>query len=305
MEQRKVVPFGPPAHFYECPRWHDGRWWASDMRGGTVYSFAADGSAQVELEIDDRPAGLGWTPDGQLLVVSMEAKALLRRARSSHEIERRHNMAHLFGGIGGFLNDLAVGSSGQVYIGFNADPHDYPRDADLGMIVCLAPNDEARVVAERLAFPNGLVFTPDGGRLVAAETMRPRLSSFAVAADGSLGAREDWGTLNPRVDIRSDPQPPFLSADASLDGCAMDAQGHIWAADVQSGCLRIAPGGAIVDAVFLPDGLRTFACALGGPDGQTLMICGADDNFSDRTSRREAQLFTARVDVPASSPQLV
>jgi sugar lactone lactonase YvrE len=87
----------------------------------------------------------------------------------------------------------------------------------------------------------------------------------------------------------------------AMDGCVMDSEGCIWVADVRSACLRIAPGGAVVDAIFLPDQLCSFACTLGGPDGKTLMICAADSNFADRVSRKSSFLFTTRVDVPAIS----
>ena len=296
MSHDNAAPFGPAAHFYECPRWHAGRWWASDMRGGTVYSFSGEGEARIELEIDDRPGGIGWTEADELLVVSMEAKALLVREKGGRGIARRIELGHLPGGIVGFFNDMAVSPHGQVYIGFDA----YPSDDDLGMIVLVEPSGDARIVAEKLAFPNGLVFTPDGATLVAAETMKPRLSAFMLQPDGSLGPRADWGLLEPKVDQRACREPALTGSGTSLDGCAMDAQGYVWAADVQSGCLRIAPGGAIVDAVLLPDGLRAFACALGGSDGRTLMICGADDNFADRTSRKEARLFATRVAIGAA-----
>ena len=300
MTKSSITAFGPPAHFYECPRWRDGRWWASDMRGGAVYSFSPDGEAREVLRIDDRPAGLGWTRDGALLVVSMEAKALLRLVPGGGAVERRTELAGLFGETEGFLNDLAVTRTGHAFVGLDADFYRYGPDAERGMIVHVTPDGQARVAAEGLAFPNGLVFTPDETRLVVAETQKPRLTSFAVAADGGLGEREVWGTLGPKRDERADRARLLGDAAVTLDGCAMDADGHIWAADVNSACLRIAPGGAIVDAVFLPDGLRSFACALGGPDGRTLMICGADDNFQDRTSRREAQLFATQVDVGAA-----
>ena len=241
--------------------------------------------------------GIGWSAADELLVVSMEAKTLLVREKAGRGIARRIELGHLCAGTVGFLNDMAVAPNGQVYIGFDA----YPSDDDLGMIVLVEPSGQARIVAEKLAFPNGLVFTPNGGTLVAAETMKPRLSAFTLKPDGSLGPRADWGLLEPRVDLRANPQPALTGSGISLDGCAMDAQGHIWAADVQSGCLRIAPGGAIVETVFLPGGLRAFACALGGPDGRTLMICGADDNFADRTSRKEAQLFATRVEIGAAN----
>ena len=130
--------------------------------------------------------------------------------------------------------------------------------------------------------------------------MKPRLSAFQLGPDGALGPRAIWGALDPKQDRRASRQLPLGDRAVTLDGCAMDAEGCIWAADVGSACLRIAPGGAIVDAVFLPDGLRAFACALGGGDGRTLLICGADDNFADRTSRRESQLFITRADIGAA-----
>ncbi len=122
MSHDNVLAFGPAAHFYECPRWHAGRWWASDMRGGTVYSFSGEGEARIELEIDDRPGGIGWTAAGELLVVSMEAKALLVREKGGRGIARRIELGHLSGGIVGFFNDMAVRPHGQVYIGFDAYP---------------------------------------------------------------------------------------------------------------------------------------------------------------------------------------
>jgi sugar lactone lactonase YvrE len=148
--------------------------------------------------------------------------------------------------------------------------------------------------------PNGIVFTPDGSRLVVAETMKPRFLSFAIGPDGSLVDRQVWGEVGARRDARAVREPPLSSGAVNLDGCCMDAAGHIWAADVGPACLRIAPGGDVVDAVFLPQGMRTFACALGGSDGRTLMICAADEDFRDRASRRSAQLYVTRVDVPAA-----
>jgi len=290
---------GPPAHFYECPRWRQGCWWLSDMRGRRVYSLSTDGEARIEVELDDRPGGLGWTPEGDLLVVSMEQKRLLRISPAGGA-RKVLELAGLFGDTEGFLNDLAVGPTGHVYVGFDADLERYGPDAERGMIVQIPPQGAARIAAGNLALPNGLVFTPDGATLVVAETLKPRLTSFSVAADGSLGARRLWGALDPRQDARAHREPPLGDRAATLDGCAMDAEGCVWAADIACACLRIAPGGAVVDAVFLPDGLRAFACALGGADGRTLLLCGADENFADRTSRRASRLFTAQVGVPAA-----
>ena len=297
MAEREISVFGPPAHFYECPRWRGGRWWVSDMRGRTVYSLSEAGEAKVEIEVD-RPGGLGWTADGKLLVVSMDAKTLVRIGAGGG-VEARTDLSPLAGEVEGFCNDMAVDAMGNAYVGFDADFHKYGSDAELGMIILVPPDGAPRVVAKGLAFPNGVMFTPNGETLVVAETMKPRLSSFTIAADGSLGPRTLWGSLDPLNDERKGGGPPIGPA-FSLDGCGMDAEGCVWAADVNTGCLRIAPGGAVVDAIFLPDAMRAFACSLGGPDGRTLLICGADANFADRASRKSAQLYTTRVTVGAA-----
>jgi sugar lactone lactonase YvrE len=295
---RRLESFGPPARFYECPRWRDGRWWVSDMRGDAVYSFSAEGERRVELNVE-RPAGLGWTPDGRLLVVSMDAQRLVYVSRYG-QVERAVDLAQLAGETAGFLNDMVVSPDGHAYVGFDADFNRYGEEAELGLILHVDPQGRARVAARGLAFPNGMVVTPDGSTLVVAETMKPRLTGFALGADGALGERRVWADLGPRRDARPDPQPSLGAAKVSLDGCAIDAEGHVWAADVRSACLRIAPGGAIVDAVFLPERMRPFACALGGPDGRTLMICAADDDYADRASRLSSQLYVTRVTVQAA-----
>lgn len=298
-EERVITAFGPPAHFYECPRWHAGRWWVSDMRGRAVYTFSAAGELLAKLDVD-RPGGLGWTPDGRLLVVSMDARKLLRFAPDGSKIEATFDLGHLFGDTEGFLNDMATTRDGHVYIGFDADFHRYGATADLGRIVHFSPDDKARVVADGIAFPNGLMVTPDGRTLVVAETMKPRLLGYEIGPDGALGAATVWGRLDPKQDHRAIAELPLSDRPAMLDGCAIDAQAHVWGADVGgSAVLRVAPGGAIVDVVALPDGLTPFACALGGRDGRTLLVCGAPGQTGDRTLSREGRLFFTTVEVEA------
>jgi sugar lactone lactonase YvrE len=84
------------------------------------------------------------------------------------------------------------------------------------------------------------------------------------------------------------------------DGCGLDAESHIWCADeVNARCVRIAPGGEIVDEVKAPEGLDFFACMLGGEDGRTLLVCAAPDfHETSRAAAREGVLLTTTVDVP-------
>ena len=56
--------------FGEGPRWHDGRLWYSDYRHG-VFAVTTAGNREQVVTVDDHPSGLGWLPDGRLLVVAM------------------------------------------------------------------------------------------------------------------------------------------------------------------------------------------------------------------------------------------
>lgn len=297
MSQRQIIPFAPPGHFFEGPRWRDGRWWVADMRGSAVYSYSPEGAPRTELEIrDDRPSGLGWLPDGGFLVVSMLKQQLLCRAPNSDAFSVLADLTELSGDIDGFLNDMAVSRDGHAYIGFDPDNKKYGFESDFGMVFHIDPQGRAEIAARGLCFPNGISLTPDESTLVVVETGRPQIAGFSIGANGALGPAVSWAGLDPRVDKRPAGQPTLGVKGAMLDGCAMDVDGCIWVADINSACLRVAPGGDIVDSVFLPGAMRSWACALGGDDGKTLLLCGAEQNGQDR-SRAESQLYVTRVDV--------
>src|SRR5512141_2508978 len=76
MSDAKVLASG--LYFGEGPRWHAGRLWFSDFYDHAVKSLSASGDVRTERTIDDHPSGLGWLPDGRMLVVSMNKRQLLR-----------------------------------------------------------------------------------------------------------------------------------------------------------------------------------------------------------------------------------
>jgi sugar lactone lactonase YvrE len=139
----------------------------------------------------------------------------------------------------------------------------------------------------------------DNGTLIVAETMGARLTAFTIQPDGTLADRRVWGQIEPT------PEPGDIATMLGAvtfapDGCALDAEGHLWSANALGGPLsRIAPGGQIVEELALPDGLGVFACGLGGEDGRTLMACAAPDFHEEaRKAAREAVLLSTTVEVP-------
>jgi sugar lactone lactonase YvrE len=274
--------------FFEAPRWHDGRWYVSDFGRHVVQAVDEQGSADVVLEVPEQPSGLGWLPDGSLLVVSMKDHSLIRRWPDGRVTP--HADVSRF--CGGFLNDMVVDRSGRAYIGnfgFALDRKSRPAPT---VLVRVDLDGSSSVVADDLLFPNGTVISADGRTLAVGETFRNRYTAFTIATDGSLTDRRIW------ADLASAGDPPPLRP----DGCALDAEGHIWSADAGSGrCYRIAQGGAIVDRIDPPAGLRFFACMLGGSDGRTLLGCAARGYYEAIESEsRDAVLTVTRVDVPHS-----
>jgi sugar lactone lactonase YvrE len=259
--------------FFESPRWHEGRWWFSDFFRRLVLAVDPGGGVEVIVDVPGRPSGLGWLPDGSLLVVSMLDRRVLRF--SGGELSVHADLSAL---CGGHANDLVVAADGRAYVGnFGFDlGREPPRPTAL---VHVDAHGRAARAADGLMFPNGMIIADD--TLIVAETFGARLTSFRIEPDGSLSGREVWAAV------------PATAP----DGCALAADGSIWFADARRGrCLRVARGGRILDEVTVPEGLRCFACMLGGQDGRTLAICAAPDYDEERRSARlEAVVLTTPV----------
>ena len=294
MSDRTVNTLLTGGGFFEGPRWRDGTWWVSDFYRQTVSRVSPDGTETVVVEVEAQPSGLGWLPDGSLVISSMKDHKVLR----FHEGELSV-LADLDGLVGGHLNDLVVDSSGHIFVGnfgFDLMGGGSPDPADL---IRVDPDGVVTVVATDLHFPNGAVITPDGSTLIVGETIGNRYTAFTIEADGSLTGRRPWAVFAPEPQGSS-----FAERLAELvvapDGCSLDAQGHIWAADALGNrVVRVAKGGEILEEIPGPDGLGIYAAQLGGPDGTTLLLCCAPDFFEhNRAVAREAVLATVEVDVP-------
>jgi len=282
-------------HFFEGPRWRDDRWWVSDFYSHTVSTVTAGGVQETVCEVEGQPSGLGWLPDGSLLVVSMRDHRLLRRTPDGQLEEYADLSEH----CGGKLNDVVVDAAGRAYVGNFGFDLMGGADPATASLVRVDPDRSVHVAALDLHFPNGAVITPDGGQLIVGETLGGRYTAFRIGPDGELTDREVWAQFAPLP-------PPGPLADVlavvgvAPDGCTLDAEGHIWFADALGARVaRVAPGGRIVDEIAAPDGLSIYACMLGGEDGRTLLMCAAPDFFEGpRQAAREAVLLTVQVDVP-------
>ncbi len=265
--------------FTEGPRWRDGRLWFSDFYTHRVLTVDPAGKSETVVEVPQRPSGLGWTPGGALLVVSMLDRRLLRVEGG---VARTH--ADLSSIATGPCNDMVVDGRGRAYVGnFGFDRHrgEEPRTACLARV---DPDGRVTRAADDLEFPNGTVITPDGRTLVVAETLGHRLTAFDVAADGTLANRRVWAALD----------------GVFPDGICLDSEGAMWVTDARGpALLRVREGGLIERRI--PTGDRhAFACMLGGADRRTLFVCTCTGSGPAMADKRDGRIETVAVDVPGA-----
>jgi sugar lactone lactonase YvrE len=281
--------------FLEAPRWHDDRIWFSDFYTHRVLSAREDGSdLRTEAAVAQQPAGLGWLPDGRLLVVSMLDRKVLRREADGTLATH----ADLSGCATGHANDMVLDAEGRAYVGnfgFDLMSGAPPATAGLHRV---DPDGTVTEAAGDLWFPNGSVITPDGV-LIVNETFGNRCSAFDVTADGQLVNRRVWAQFGPLLSGTTEAEV-FGQIKVAPDGACLDAEGALWIADATGGrLLRVKEGGEI--AAEVRPGSPVYACALGGADGRTLYACVAPDfDETARTAAREASLVAFRVPVPAA-----
>lgn len=279
--------------FTECPRWRDGRLYFSDRYTRRVLAVSIDGTVETYARTTGLPAGLGFLPDGRLLITSMRDRKVLRREHDGCIVEH----ADLTALAPGELNDMLVDHEGRAWVGnfgfnlFGGAP------ACSTVLISVAPDGTAAIAADGLGFPNGTVLTPDRRTLIIAETMANRLSAFTVS-DGALTGRRTWAAFgNPPA--TKDVGRILKEADVAPDGICLDAEGAVWVADVlNQRLLRVAEGGSILDELKT-NGLSAFACMLGGDDGRTLFACAAPSfDETEAAAHHRSSILMTRVAVP-------
>jgi sugar lactone lactonase YvrE len=275
--------------FPDAPLWRDGRLLFSDFHQHRVMALEADGSLSTLCEVPAQPSGLGFLPDGRLLVVSMRDQRLLRLDDGT-----LREVADLSALAGGPCNDMAVDATGRAWIGEFG--FDYGAPVRTARLLRVDPDGVAAVVADELHFPNGCVVTGDG-TLIVAETLGRRLTAFAIGADGSLSARRTWAAFAPQPAASF----PDAAADGATapDGICLDAEGAVWVADlVGRAAKRVAEGGEVLQEIPVGGDLTALAVALGGEDGRTLFVCAAGRIGSgDPAAERRGRILACRVAV--------
>lgn len=280
--------------FTECPRWHDGRLWFVDMHLHQVLAVDEQGSVEKIIDVPGPPGGIGWLPDGRLLIVMMDDRKILRLEESGLVLH-----ADLSDVASTKLNDLWVDSSGRTYVGETGfDAHDYLETPAIveakstgrwdglegpatGRIFKVEPDGSFREVADGLRFTNGIVIDEAAGKLFVAESFGYCLSRFDLAPDGSLTNRKQ------------------LPLGFVPDGIDLDASGCVWTTDLFNCAVqRVDAQGVFLDRVVTTQ--LCLACAVGGSDETTLFLCTSPIIDPEQALRQRGSRIEA-IPVPAIS----
>ena len=261
----------------ESPRWWNGRLWVCDWGARELVAIDLAGRRETIVGVDALPFCIDPTPDGRLLIAA--AGQVLRMA--PHRQLAPH--ADLTGLSSKPWNEIVVDGRGASYV--NNIGFDFPHgEVTTGIIALVTPDGRARQVADDVAFPNGMVITPDSKTLILAESYGQCLTAFDIEPDGGLSNRRVW------ADVEGHP-----------DGICLDAEGAVWYADVPGRCcVRVAEGGEVLAVVEADRGC--FSCALGGPDGRTLFIVANDWRGPQAMGEpeRTGVVLTVAVEVPGA-----
>lgn len=124
-------------------------------------------------------------------------------------------------------------------------------------------SEETVVVAEGLAFPNGLTLNEYGSHLYLAESQHSRIWRYTVQAPGELMSGRIF------VDLPGGFEP---------DGIEFDEEGNLYIASYGSGHVAVVnPQGDIVHQ-FPAGGRNPTNLAFGGPNGDWLYVTEAETN---------------------------
>ena len=284
-------------YFSEGPRWHNNKFWFSDFYQHAVFSVDANGVLEKIVDIPNQPSGLGWLPNGDMLIVSMHDQKLMRF--SDGVLSLHSDLSHLTKFT---CNDMVVDNDGHAYIGnFGTTQHNI--DVKPTCLIHVTPDGKASIVAENLEFPNGTVITPDGKKLIVGETYAGRLTAFDINSDKTLSNRQTWAKMMPTWIFYVSKVRRFLKqvpketnfAPRVPDGICLDEGMGIWVASPTTfEVFRIEEGGNVTDIISTPQ--RAYACMLGGESGKTLYISTANDSTPEiAMSKPMGKIYTTEV----------
>ena len=292
-------------YFGEGPRWHKNKLWFSDFYSHKVMTLDENNSLKTVCEVPSQPSGLGWLPNGDLLIVSMLDRKILRFSEGSISVH-----ADLSEYVAHKCNDMVVGRDGTAYVG-NFGMGDAGESLNSTHLMIVKSDGTVLKGPDNLLFPNGTVITEDGKNLIIAETLGAKLTSFDIEDNGELTNRKLWARTSPLFSLLIIKFLSSMGFDLSKvdfskysknlhvpDGICLDEKNGIWiASPTTKAVVRIEKGGNITDTINTPKG--AFACMLGGKERKTLyVIISNSSDPEEAQASPEGEIHSIEVEIP-------
>ena len=286
-------------HFSEGPRWYQNKLWFSDFYHHAVFCVDENKNLEKIVDVPNQPSGLGWMPDGSMLIVSMLDRKVLKYKEGLLSVHADLSQITPYR-----CNDMVVDENGNAYVG-NFGSIYHAKNIRPTHLIFVSNNGDAKIIERNLDFPNGTVITPDGKKMVIGETYAGRLTSFDINSDGSLSNREIWAQMMPssyylltkivralKIPVKEGRATPYPVP----DGICLDDQSGIWVASpTTSEVIRYTQGGMVTQRIKTPD--RAYACMLGGKTGRTLFISTAKTSDPEIASReKNGKIYSTEVE---------
>lgn len=274
---RPTTSFADGLTWPEAPRWRDGWLYVSDVHAFRLVRIAEDGAVETIAPVPGRPSGMGFMPDGRLLLATAVARDL-RWVNADGTLSLACDLTAI---TRSYLNDMVIDARGRAWVGDTGFVFGSGEPERPGALLVYDEAGGARIAASDIRFPNGMAITPDGGTLYLAETFGNCITAFDIGDDGALRNRRRHAAL-----------------ESSPDGLCLDADGHLWVPLLPAGEFhRVSPAGQVIERICFP-GRRAIACTLGAEDRRTLYLCVSRiDDTDPKNPVRHGTVHACRVEV--------
>lgn len=256
-----------PVQLFTVPEFCEGVVFDKDgngyiSHGKFVTKFSLDGKHEIWAETGGAN-GHKILADGTHLLCDRSQKAVLHLSADGKLLGKAASECD--GNPLRAPNDLTLDpANGGFYF---TDPEESDLDHRIGTVHYVDAAGKVHLVDKGLAYPNGIVLTPDGKHLYVDETFTRQVHVYDLLSPGKVGPRKALAEM-----------PAMLQAGEHLadlvDGMCLDAAGNVYIARFGTGRIE----------VFDPTGkhLRTLAAgnvtcsnvAFGGPNHDQLFVTG-------------------------------
>jgi gluconolactonase len=255
-----------PVRLLEVPRYSEGVVFDRDGNGyisheDKLTKFSLDGKHEV-WAVTGNPNGHKVLPDGTHLVCNNAPPAMLKLSadgKTLANVSTECDGKPLRG-----ANDLSLDlPNGGFYF---TDPNESGKENPIGTVHYVDRAGTTHLVAGGLAYPNGIVLTPDGKRLLVGESQHNRILEYPVLSPGKVGEKKVFAELPIKAGSQVDNQP---------DGVCLDAAGNLYVAHYGMGQVQVLdPSGQLIRR-YETGLILTSNVAFGGPNRDQLFVTGA------------------------------